>query len=139
MQPHVNYPLISKKCKKYLWRLLGTNKSLILKIAQVITTFNAAFHDLYYPIILFILEPKADIEGLFWTIILKYSVMEMIILIFKIIGIMLLDEACNIIFEISISWWLQTKSLLTSKKQAKLFCYDDFDSYFGIVIWGWKK
>ena len=63
MQPPVNYPLISKKCERYWWRLPDVNKSWILKIAQIITTLDTAFHDLCYPIIFFILEPKADIEG----------------------------------------------------------------------------
>ena len=46
----------------------------------------------------------------------------MIILIFKISGIMLLDVTCNVIFEISISWSLQLKSLLISKNK-KLNCF----------------
>ena len=50
---------------------------------------------------------------------------------------MLLDVACNVIFKISISWSLQPKPLLISKKKkkAKLFCYNDFDLFFGIVMW----
>lgn len=63
MQPPVNYPLISKKYERYWWRLPDVNKSWILKIAQIIMTLDTAFHDLCYPIIFFILEPKADIEG----------------------------------------------------------------------------